>query len=311
MIIDVVDLKLETLRFNRSYDTGRYKRGRNIYNNGQVEVTEVNQIDEKNYFIEASVDGNYDDYTTTLEIKGNMINHSTCTCEDFYKGNLCKHIIATSMEALEPHYASTKEGMKKLEEKKKEEERKRLEELKAKQEEERKKREYQRKYYSGLRTIELYRQNSRQTPKNTLDLAEIYETTTELKKKKIGELATAIKLEYNVEIDDTETLKLSFKIGQTRMYVLNNIGEFYEAYKNETELSYGKQLRFIPKRENFVEESREIFDYIIKHAKMMEYREKYFDYTMVSSLHKVIYLTGDNIDEFFDINKNKNTTHSR
>lgn len=306
MIIDVVDLKFETLRFNRSYDTGRYKRGRNIYNNGRVEVIKVDQIDEKNYFIEAVVDGNYDDYTTTLEIKGNMINHSTCTCEDFYKGNLCKHIIATSMEALEPHYASTKEGMKKLEEKKKEEERKRLEELKAKQEEERKKREYQRKYYSGLRTIELYRQNSRQTPKNTLDLTEIYETTTELKKKKIGELATAIKLEYNVEIDDTETLKVSFKIGQTRMYVLNNIGEFYEAYKNETELSYGKQLRFIPKRENFVEESKEIFDYIIKHAKMMEYREKYFDYTMVSSLHKVIYLTGDNIDEFFDINKNKN-----
>ena len=100
MIIDVVDLKLETLRFNRSYDTGRYKRGRNIYNNGQVEVTEVNQIDEKNYFIEASVDGNYDDYTTTLEINGNMINHSTCTCEDFYKGNLCKHVIATSMEQM-------------------------------------------------------------------------------------------------------------------------------------------------------------------------------------------------------------------
>ena len=306
MIIDVVDLKLETLRFNRSYDTGRYKRGRNIYNNGQVEVTEVNQIDEKNYFIEASVDGNYDDYTTTLEINGNMINHSTCTCEDFYKGNLCKHVIATSMEVLEPHYASTKEGMKKLEEKRKEEARKKLEELKAKQEEERKRREYQRKYYSGLNTIELYKRNLNQRSTNILDLAELYETTTEIKKKKVGELATAIKLEYNVELDDTKTLKISFKIGQTRMYVLNNIGELYEAYKNETELSYGKQLRFIPKRENFVEESKEIFDYIIKNAKMMEYREKYFDYTMVSSLHKVIYLTGDNIDEFFDINKNKN-----
>ena len=58
------------------------------------------------------------------------------------------------------------------------------------------------------------------------------------------------------------------------MYVLNNIGEFYEAYKNESELCYGKQLRFIPKRENFVEESKEIFDYIIKNAQMMEYREK-------------------------------------
>ena len=47
MIIDVVDLKLETLRFNRSYDTGRYKRGRNIYNNGQVEVTEVTKLMRK------------------------------------------------------------------------------------------------------------------------------------------------------------------------------------------------------------------------------------------------------------------------
>ena len=90
-----------------------------------------------------------------------------------------------------------------------------------------------------------------------------YSCSTRLIKKKQGELATSIKLEYNVELGDAETLRLTFKIGQTRMYVLNNIGEFYEAYKNESELCYGKQLRFIPKRENFVEESKEIFDYII------------------------------------------------
>ena len=305
MIIDVVDLKLETLNFARKYDFARYKRGTSIYNKGLVEVESVNKKDEKSYFIEASVEGNWDTYTTTLEISENTIKESTCTCEDYYGGNLCKHIIATSMEVIEPHYASTKEGKKRFEEKKREEERKRVEEFKRRQEEERKKREYQRKYYSGLRTIESYKQNSRQRTTNILDLAELYETTTEMKNKKVGELATSIKLEYNVELNDTETLRLSFKIGQTRMYVLNNIGEFYEAYKNESELCYGKQLRFIPKKENFVEESKEIFDYIIKNAQMMEYIEKYSNYTMLSSLNKVIYVTGDNIDEFFDINKNK------
>ena len=93
-----------------------------------------------------------------------------------------------------------------------------------------------------------------------------------------------MKLEYSVEIEDTETISLSFKIGQTRMYVLNNIAEFYEAYKNESELSYGKQLRFIPKRENFIDESKEIFDYIIKYAQMMEYRDRYGNYTVTGNV---------------------------
>ena len=34
-------------------------------------------------------------------IGGNMIKESSCTCEDYNKGNLCKHIIATSMERLQ------------------------------------------------------------------------------------------------------------------------------------------------------------------------------------------------------------------
>ena len=107
MIIDVIDLEFKTLNFNRRYDPARYRRGTGIYNKGLVEVQNVNKIDEKNYSIEASVEGNYDTYTTYLEICGNMINKSTCTCEDYYNGNLCKHIIATSMEVIEPHYAST------------------------------------------------------------------------------------------------------------------------------------------------------------------------------------------------------------
>lgn len=218
MIIDVVDLNFETLRFNKRYDPTRYRRGTNIYNKGLVEVETVNKIDEKNYSIEASVEGNYDTYTTRLEICGNMINKSTCTCEDYHKGNLCKHIIATSMEVIEPHYASTIQGRRKIEERKKEEERKRLEE-----------------------TI------------NSLDLSELYESTSELRNRKVGNLATSIKLEFFLEIEDSQI----------------------------------------------------IFDYIIKYAEMVEYNNKHNSYATANSLNKVIYLSGNDIDDFFNINKNK------
>ena len=178
MIIDVVDMDLKTLQFSRRYDTARYKRGTQIYNKGNVEIKVVEKTDN-NYKVEAVVEGNYDDYTTKLLITGNLIKDCSCTCEDFYKGNLCKHIIATSMECLDPHYASTTEGFKKLEQKRKEEEKKRLEEIKRRQEEERKKREYERKYYSGIRTIEIYKRNSKEQSKNVLDLNELYEKTND------------------------------------------------------------------------------------------------------------------------------------
>lgn len=78
MIIDVVDLNLETLRFSRRYDPSRYKRGRVIYNNEKVLIDMVNKIDEEEFNIEATVEGNYDTYKTTLEIwNGNILWKTT------------------------------------------------------------------------------------------------------------------------------------------------------------------------------------------------------------------------------------------
>ena len=122
MIVDVIDLDFETLNFSKRYDPARYNRGRSLYNRGLVDVQNVNKIDEGKYSVEASVDGNYDTYTTYLEISGIMINKFSCTCADYDKGNLCKHIIATSMEVIEPHHASTIEGEVRLRKKEQEEE---------------------------------------------------------------------------------------------------------------------------------------------------------------------------------------------
>ena len=305
MIIDVIDLELKNLQFSRNYDTNIYLRGKTLYNREKVEVEKVEKLDDKNYFVEANVDGNFDTYETTLNIANNLIKNSTCTCEDYYKGNLCKHIIATSMEVVKPHYASTIEGRRKLLDQKREEAKKRQEEMQRKQEAERKRREYEIKYYTGLQTIQQFKESSKEKIKENINLKELYEDTKELKDKNVGDLATSIKLEYTIELENMETLRVSFKIGQTRMYVLGDILQFYNAYKNETELYYGKQLKFIPKSDNFIEASKPIFDYIIKYAEMIDYNEKYTDYRMASSFYKYIFISSNEIEKFFELNKNK------
>ncbi len=302
MIIDVVDLNLEKLQFTRSYTQERLSRGREIFRRGFAEIKEVNKIDENNYYIEGEVQGNYDNYSTTLTISGNIITECTCTCQDYYKGNLCKHIIATSMEAINPHYASTLQGQKKLAEKEEEERKRRLEEARIRQEQERKQREYQDKYSSGLYMIGIYKTNNRYNQNaDTINLSELYDETLIAKHTQPSELATNIKLEFTAELYDDETLAIKLKIGQSRMYVLNSISSLYEAYKNGTEIYYGKQLRFIPKRENFAEDSKWLFDYIIQYAQMVNYYDSLDKYGGNNFLEKEIYIKGDKIDEFFNL----------
>ena len=302
MIVDVTDLKIRTLGFNRPYDINRYNRGRKIYNREEVRVKQVDKKGEKQYEVEAWVEGTHGIYSVKMKINGNVIEEATCNCEDYRNGNLCKHIMATSMEVIDPHYASTKEGKEQLRKLQEEEEAKRWQEFQKRKERERKEREYREKYSDALRTIDLYKlEENHKESLHYFDLSRIYNEMQENKKKKQGDLATSLKLECRIEFADSEMLKVTFKIGQTRMYVLNDIPEFYEAYKNGTELYYGKQLRFIPKRELFNEESQKWFDYIIEYAKLLEYYEKMNSYTSFSS--KELHIIGDKIDELFCIAK--------
>lgn len=302
MIIDVIDLKLENLKFKSSFDRGRYNRGESIYNREKVNIEKVEKNDEDSYYIEATVEGTYDYYETTLTINNNIITDCTCTCQDYFKGNKCKHILATSMEVFEPHDASTREGRKRIEKQRAEEAKKRLELLRQKQEEERKRREYESKYYYGLQTIDLYKpKNSTNSNSNTLNISALYQQSLINNNTKKAELANSITIEPKLELVGTDTLKLSFKIGQSRMYVLKNIKDFYQAYKQETELDYGKQLRFIPKRENFNEESQKIFDLIIEHAELAEYIQKFNRYNEYDLSGKEIYISGKKIEETINL----------
>ena len=306
MIIDVVDLNFNVLNFTRSYEKGRYERGKELYKEGLVEVQEVDKNND-NYSIKAYVRGNYGVYTTKLSLVKSTIKDYNCTCEDYRKGHLCKHIIATSMEIIEPHYASTEKGKKEIEKEKNKERLLQLRELKRRKLEEDKKRQYDQKYRDSLHKLaDFERESFSGTVSRGINLSELYRETIDEKKTKNNTLATNIKLEYTAEIDDNKKLRLSFKIGQTRMYALKSISDFYKAYKDKKEIYYGKQLNFIPERENFEEESRKIFDLIIKYAEMIEYSNNTRDKYYISPIYlgKYLDLTGKSIEEFFDIVKN-------
>lgn len=307
MIIDVVELNFNILNFTRSYEKGRYERGKKLYKEGLVEVQEVDKNND-NYSIKAYVRGNYGVYTTKLSLVKSTIKDYSCTCEDYRKGYLCKHIIATSMEIIEPHYASTEKGKKEIEKAKKKEELIQLRELRKRQFEKDKKRQYDQKYSDSLHKLADFERGSfRGTVSHGINLSELYRETIEERKTKNNALATNIKLEYSAEINDNKKLRLSFKIGQTRMYALKSISDFYKAYKDKKEIYYGKQLSFIPERENFEEESRKIFDLIIKFAEMIEYSNSTRDRYYITPIYlgKYLDLTGKNIEEFFNIIKKK------
>ena len=321
MIIDVVDLTLKTLNFIEKYDPSRLKKAKTLYNNEDAEVTKVERLDDNSLIVWGRVVGNYwSQYSTKLEIKGSTVNKWSCTCEDYKAGNLCKHILATSLETIEPHQPSTEEKKKEIIEARKKE----LEELRKQyerqQEEERKRLEYQRKYSTALNTIRRFK-NANSINKeglsnnNNFDIKALYDKVQLEKTYRnsyLPELSTQISLEPRIEISNKKgSINLGFKIGQAKKYVLKNISEFYYALINNEVIQYGKNLRFIAKKENFEENSQELLNLIINYGQMLKYSQKvnnqqnyyYSYYTRPALDSKNIYLIDEKIDDFFNIIK--------
>ena len=321
MIIDVVDLTLKTLNFIEKYDPSRLKKAKTLYNNEDAEVTKVEKLDDNSLIVWGRVVGNYwSQYSTKLEIKGSTVNKWSCTCEDYKAGNLCKHILATSLETIEPHQPSTEEKKKEIIEARKKE----LEELRKQyerqQEEERKRLEYQRKYSTALNTIRRFK-NADSINKeglsnnNNFDIKALYDKVQLEKTYRnsyLPELSTQISLEPRIEISNKKgSINLGFKIGQAKKYVLKNISEFYDALINNEVIQYGKNLRFIAKKENFEENSQELLNLIINYGQMLKYSQKvtneqnyyYSYYTRPALDSKNIYLIDEKIDDFFNIIK--------
>ena len=320
MIIDVTDLKLKVLNFKKPYDTTRKIRAKSLYNGENVEITKAEKMDE-DITIEAKVNGSTGRiYDVTLRINENTIDEYSCTCQDYYSGNLCKHILATSMETIEPHYPSTEEKKNEILEKRKLEEERIHQRFLMKLEDERKKREYEFKYSEALGALrkfkkenDIYEEDVRLNSK--ADLKELYEETkilANIRKSDLPDYSTQIQIKPKIELGANNQIFVSFKIGESRLYILKNIQSFCDAFKDEQEIQYGKNLRFIAKKENFTEDSQKLLDFILNYAQLIKYSQKitnnsYGHYYSLNPLcGKYMEIAEEKIDEFFELIKNSN-----
>ena len=315
MIVDVIDLDIEKLDFLKSYSYDRKNRGENLYRRKCVQIKEVDKKEDGEYKISAYVEGNYDYYSVVLKIAGNKVKNYSCECKDYQNGNICKHILATCCEIIDPHFASTKEGKKRKEE----QERKAREEAirlwKLRLEEEERKREYERKYYNALQAIKQYKKEDEISHYNLnatdhLDVKDLYEETRQnlfVQNKYSPELATDIKIEPQIQLDDDSYFNVTFKIGQKTKYVLKDICEFYRSFEKHDTVQYGKNLKFVAKEENFNKEDIKILDYILQYGEILKYSENLNrnSYYAVRISTKFMTVYENKMDEFLELLKNR------
>ena len=316
MIIDVIDLKIDSLNFLRSYDYERKRRGEQLYRRGCVQIKEVDKKENNEYKVTAYVEGNYDYYAVVLNIVGNVVKKYSCECKDYQGGNICKHILATCSETIEPHYASTSEGRKRKEKEEEEERQEAMRQWKLRLEEEAKKREYESKYYKALKALKEYKNDDinvfwGEETSDNFDVKDIYEETMQnliMQNKYSPDLATDIRIEPQIQLENNNYFNVTFKMGQKTKYVLKDIGELYNAFQKGEILQFGKNLKFEAKRESFNKEDLKILDLILQYGEILRYSGNLFSHSYYNSPRistKYLTVFENKMEEFFEAIKNR------
>ncbi len=247
----------------------RVYRAKDFIKEAKVEIKKVTYDDKNNFEVSGEVEGNNGIYTTRIHIKNGEIEEVLCECEDFYKRyGTCKHIAATLMKFEQSKYWD--------------------------------------KTYTGEENKP--KQNNKKITSFRKIVTTLYnEEFQELNLEDV-ETGKNVKIDTRIVFDRFESkLKLEFKIGNSRMYKMRDLLEFYTRMKTNEFHKYGDKLEFVHIRENFEEDSREILDFILKYAEMLKNAENTNAYNYyVSSFNCSSIPLGEGlIDEAFDILKNK------
>lgn len=311
MIIDVIDLNQKDINFTKPYKTNLFSKGRLLFDNGMVDIGQVQRNSEGDVIVYANVGNYWNPYKIRLNLSGNMAMDYACTCRNYKQGEICEHIIASCFEIINPHKASTKEGQVRLAEQR----RKAFEE---RRKEEERRREYERKYRWALHMLDIYKDNEKEALNknitNTTELNDFYKETmlNQLSDEdnSSAPLSTQIKIEPKGSHNDETRFDVTFKLGETTMYSLKDISEFASAFNRDKQLSYGKKLSFIANKNNFVKQDQRLLDFIIKYGESVNYEKRaaksnYYYYRTATLSSKAITVFEDNMDEFFDIIKDR------
>ena len=111
-----------------------------------------------------------------------------------------------------------------------------------------------------------------------------------------------------------KTLKAEFRIGNTQMYKIKSLPEFFERMLNHEDYKYGSKLEFVHTKEVFRIEDSELLNFILKYAEIIKYANEtvgsYGKYMRTMS-NEYITISNTGLDEIFDVLQNKTVLFKR
>ncbi len=261
----------------KQFDEDLIKSSDKLVKDKKVYINKVLFDNSENFEIRAVVTDDNSKYNTYVKVLEGEIENLSCTC-DKYKENYCAciHIIATVKE-----FFSNKDYINVFSDKPKEN-------IKIQEKE-----DNISNYKTFNQLIKTFRNISNQ----------IEEETVKIERKKIK---IEPKIIYNKL---SNTLKIEIKIGESQLYKIKSLPEFYERFLNREKYKYGSKLEFIHTKEAFEENSRELLDYILKYAEIIKYANEStngYEYYTKRLGEDSILISNSGIDELFEVLKNKN-----
>lgn len=259
----------------------RVQKARLYVRTKKTEIEKIHYDDNKNFEITGKVTGQ-EIYRTHIQIEDGEIEDVTCECIDYQnRYAACKHIVATMMEFTEnPRYEEILKNKNSME---------------------------INKSLNGESKYRSFKQI----------VNEFYaEEMKEIEKSEQQEIEEKVKIEPKIIYDRfTGNLKVEFKIGNQRMYKLKDLSEFYDRMQTQEYYKYGNKLEFIHTKEAFVEEDRQLLEFILKNAEIIRFvnsvanaNYRYYGNAMSEGY---IMLNNSGLDEIFEILKSKEVLFQR
>ena len=141
-----------------------------------------------------------------------------------------------------------------------------------------------------------------------------YHNETE-KTKDIQSKVNNLKIEPQIIYDTfNKTLKAEFRIGDSQLYKIKSLPEFFERMLNHEEYKYGSKLEFIHDKNVFRDDDKPLLNFILKFAEIIKYANEtvgsYGKYMRTMS-NEYITISNTGLDELFDVLQGKKVIFKR
>ncbi|MDD6551939.1 MAG: DEAD/DEAH box helicase [Lachnospiraceae bacterium] len=101
---------------------------------------------------------------------------------------------------------------------------------------------------------------------------------------------------------DRTELSVDFKVGRDRPYLVKNLNELIEKYRNREVYSLGKKSDILFSKEDFTDTSKKMYDFIVSYIEEESYRQDVVEGSKTMTA-KELMLYGKRLDDFFDLVK--------